>query len=73
MPAFRDIFVAVTIISAAVSFGIRVYAPQYVLSDSFSKSVFFIALINFSVYGLWTLFVYPFFFSPLRDLPGPKV
>lgn len=47
--------------------------PQYLTVPRFSRTVVRFLLVDFGLYWTWITFIYPFFFSPLRNLPGPTV
>ncbi|KAF2499486.1 putative P450 monooxygenase [Lophium mytilinum] len=50
-----------------------VFVFPHALPQATLKSLFFIlSVTNFGFYAVWRVFIYPFFFSPLRHLPGPK-
>ncbi|APA05448.1 hypothetical protein sscle_01g002180 [Sclerotinia sclerotiorum 1980 UF-70] len=45
--------------------------PQYLTVDRVSRSTIRFLLLDISLFSFWRMFIYPFFFSPLRHLPGP--
>jgi len=45
--------------------------PQYLTTDRFSRSVVRFLLVDFAVFLVWRVLIWPFFFNPLRHLPGP--
>ncbi|KAF7872642.1 hypothetical protein EAF04_003559 [Stromatinia cepivora] len=45
--------------------------PQYLTVDRVSRSAIRFLLLDISLFSFWRMFIYPFFFSPLRHLPGP--
>ncbi|TGO42534.1 hypothetical protein BHYA_0007g00330 [Botrytis hyacinthi] len=45
--------------------------PQYFIVDQISRSAIRFLLVDVSLFSFWRMFIYPFFFSPLRHLPGP--
>lgn len=47
--------------------------PQYLTVDRVSRSAIRFLLLDVSLFLFWRMFIYPFFFSPLRHLPGPVV
>ncbi|KAM3075738.1 hypothetical protein ACMFMG_007867 [Clarireedia jacksonii] len=46
--------------------------PQYLTVDRVSRTVLRFLIVDVSLFYFWRMFLYPFFFSPLRNLPGPK-
>lgn len=40
---------------------------------SFPKAAFGLLLVQYALVKYYRIFLYPFYFSPLRHLPGPKV
>jgi len=48
-------------------------APQGFHSFTFTRAFICMTIINLSIWLLYILAIYPNFFSPLRDLPSPKV
>ena len=73
MAMLRDVLVALAVASAGEMLAVHLVAPQYQLAGNFSRSILRLFLLNVSLYSVWKMFIYPFFFSPLRELPGPKV
>ena len=69
----RDALVALSLVSAAEALVISIVAPQYMLANNFTRSIGRLVILNILVYAFYSQFIYPFFVSPLRDLPGPKV
>lgn len=47
--------------------------PEYLVLERLSRTVIRFMVVNFSLLMIWRIFIYPFFFNPLRHLPGPKV
>jgi len=61
------------ILTAIESVAVLQYLSRY-LTDTPLKYVFGSAVaVNLVSYGFYTLYIYPYFVSPLRHLPGPKV
>ena len=73
MARTRDMVVALSLVSAAEALLVYLVAPQYMLANNFSRSILRLVILNVVLYLLYGHFIYPFFFSPLRDLPKPKV
>ena len=73
MAKFRDILVALALASAVEALLVYVVAPQYMLANRLSRSTSRLLLLNTAAYLFFRQLIYPFFFSPLRDLPEPKV
>jgi hypothetical protein len=46
---------------------------QYALFSSFTTTFLSVAFVLLSALSAWRVFLWPFFFSPLRHLPEPKV
>lgn len=61
-------------LACTVSAAVLVYTfPQYLTVDRVSRSAVRFLFIDISLFSFWRMFIYPFFFSPLRNLPGPVV
>ncbi|KAF2810260.1 cytochrome P450 [Mytilinidion resinicola] len=61
-----------SLVSAAESI-LLLFVFPHALPEATLKSLFLIfALLNFGVFAVWRVFIYPFFVNPLRHLPGPK-
>jgi hypothetical protein len=73
MSRTRDAIVALGLVSAGEALVVYLVAPQYMLSNNFSRSILRLVILNVVAYAFYSHFIYPFFFSPLRDLPRPKV
>lgn len=69
----RDALVAIASASAAEALVVYLVAPEYMLANNFSRSILRLAILNIILFGVYRQFIYPFFLSPLRDLPKPKV
>ena len=50
-----------------------VYAVPQALPERFSRAVIRFLEYDIGLAVFFTVFIYPFFFSPLRHLPGPTV
>jgi len=61
-----------TIASAAEAFILILVIPQYLPHNPFVWTFIRALAVNIGFYVLYTVFVYPFFLSPLRHLPKPK-
>ncbi|OCL03967.1 cytochrome P450 [Glonium stellatum] len=48
------------------------FQSQYVHSDSISRSFFSLLALQYLAIKAYNIFIYPFYRSPLRHLPGPK-
>ena len=73
MAKLRDVFVLLTVAAVLEATAINFVAPELQLAHRFSRSILRFFLLNVSVYGIWIVLIYPFFFSSLRKLPGPSV
>ena len=73
MAKLRDVLVLLSVAAALEATATNLIAPQFLLADRFSRSILRFFLLNLALYGIWRIWVYPFCFSPLRKLPGPKV
>lgn len=55
-----------------VATAVLVYSfPRYLTLDRFSRSVLRFLIVDAILLFIWRVFIYPFFFNPLRNLPGP--
>jgi hypothetical protein len=45
--------------------------PEYLVPDRFSRRVLRFLIVDSSIFIIWRCFIYPFFFNPLRNIPGP--
>ncbi|PQE27467.1 cytochrome P450 protein [Rutstroemia sp. NJR-2017a BVV2] len=59
------------IASTALAAALVYTFPQYLTTDRVSRTVLRFLVVDVSLFWLWRMFIYPFFFSPLRNLPGP--
>jgi hypothetical protein len=62
-------WIASTALTAALVYTL----PQYLTVDRVSRTVLRFLIVDVSLFWFWRMFIYPFFFSPLRNLPGPTV
>lgn len=60
---------AVELVAADV-FKLQQLSPQLAPSQKLTVAVF---LVQYLAVKFYRIFLYPYFFSPLRHLPGPKV
>ncbi|KAL9092124.1 MAG: hypothetical protein Q9165_004557 [Trypethelium subeluteriae] len=61
------------ILLAALESVVGTYAvPQYLPPNPFNWLFIRLAIIQVSLWAIWAVFIYPFFFSPFLDLPHPK-
>lgn len=49
------------------------FAPGYSLGRSYTWTAVALFLLQWLVYGIYSVILYPRFFSPLRHLPSPPV
>jgi hypothetical protein len=61
------------IASTALAAALVYTFPQYLTTDRVSRTVLRFLVVDVSLFWFWRMFIYPFFFSPLRNLPGPTV
>lgn len=61
-----------TLTSAAEAFLLTLAIPQYLPHNPFVWTFIRAVAVNVVFYALYTVFIYPFFLSPLRHLPKPK-
>ena len=59
--------------SFLLSFALYRYFPAFSLKDSFISTFFAVHGAVLVLWYVWSSYVYPTFFSPLRNLPQPKV
>lgn len=57
----------------AEAFAITILLPQHLPHNPFVWTLLRTLALNFALYGTYELVLYPYFLSPLRHLPGPKV
>lgn len=62
------VFVVSTVVTAGV-----IYAKPDLLPERFSRKIVRFVIFDVVLALFYTLFIYPFFFNPLRHIPGPKV
>lgn len=74
--AAQDLFSLPSIMLLTAAESILAYKSplvQFIESKSLLSTALVIFTINFLVYAILWVVAYPYFFSPLRSLPGPKV
>jgi hypothetical protein len=64
---------ALALAAAAEAFAITVFLPQYLPHNPFVWTLIRTTAANFGLFFFYHVFLYPFFLSPLRHLPSPKV
>ncbi|EPE32078.1 Cytochrome P450 [Glarea lozoyensis ATCC 20868] len=71
---FHDIplLYLITVPAAGLSAVNILFFPDILPGTPVSKLFIGISLLNSVVYMIWSLYIYPIFFSPLRFLPQPK-
>lgn len=69
MAATRFYVLLLTIVESVLAF----YSfPHIFPRENLSGAFLIFSAINGLMYGIWSCFIYPFFFSPLRHLPTPR-
>lgn len=63
------LLIATTLESAVAVVLLREYVADYTLISVFVR----LLAANIALAAIYKVFIYPFFVSPLRHLPGPKV
>ncbi|KAF2402949.1 putative P450 monooxygenase [Trichodelitschia bisporula] len=58
--------------AAAEAFALTLLIPEHLPPHPFVWTLIRTSALNVGLYTLWTVFIYPFFVSPLRHLPQPK-
>jgi len=58
-----------TVTEAILSF---TYLPQLSPDSTLSGIFFLFASVNWGLWAIWKTLIYPFFYSPFRNLPKPK-
>lgn len=53
--------------------GLAAYQAPQMLPERFSRAVIRFLVYDIALALFFTVFIYPFFFDPLRKLPGPRV
>jgi hypothetical protein len=48
-------------------------SPELLGPDRLSRAVLRFIIIDLALFLIWRVLIYPFFFNPLRTLPGPTV
>ena len=69
---FRDVSVAIILLSVVEAYIVIHFAPQFRPTGGLGRLGSRLFAINVALFGVWRIFVYPFFFSPLRHIPGPR-
>lgn len=64
---------ALALASAVESVLLGRYAPAYRITDSSFLRILALFWIHMTLWYTWSMLIYPNFFSPLRNLPHPKV
>lgn len=72
-PTYPDVLVLLSVTAVLEATAVNVLAPELQLANRFSRSLLRYFLLNVALFGIWRLWIYPFFFSSLRKLPDPKV
>ncbi|KAF2017471.1 cytochrome P450 [Aaosphaeria arxii CBS 175.79] len=57
-----------SLLEALLSFRL---APDILPVKTFTRALLTFSLVNYSIYFIYRVFIYPFFLSPLRHLPSP--
>jgi hypothetical protein len=70
---FRTAALVVLLAAAGQSYLLKVLAPEVILDERASVTIFYLFVPNFLAYLCFRWFVYPRVLSPYRYLPGPKV
>lgn len=68
----RDAAVYVIVLSVLEGYGIIQVAPWLRPTGGLGRLGFRLFLANIGLLAIWQIFIYPFFFSPLRSIVGPK-
>lgn len=61
------------LLAAAQTTLVLVAFPQYLPENPFAWTFIRLLGLNFGLWLVWRVFIYPFYLSPLRHLPMPKV
>lgn len=72
MAKLRDVLVYIILVAVVEGYAIIHFAPQLRPTGGLGRLGFRLFLVNSGLLVIWRWFIYPFFFSPLRNLPGPK-
>lgn len=72
MPRLRDSLVIASLLAGVEAYLILVFAPQLRPTGGLGRLGFRVFLVNMTLLFTWRCLIYPFFFSPLRHIPGPK-
>ena len=59
--------------AAGEAFVLTLLVPQYLPHNPLLWTLLRTLPANFLIFAIWQIAIYPFFFSPLRHLPHPKV
>ena len=73
MAKLRDTIVVLGLAAVFETIIINYVAPDLMLAKRFSRSILRLFLLNVSLYLGYYIWIFPFFVSGLRHLPGPKV
>ena len=68
----RDFAAYAVLLSALEAYLLIQVAPQLRPTGGVGRLGFRIFLLNVTLYTIWSVLIYPFCFSPLRHIPGPK-
>lgn len=68
----RDVVMCLVLLSAAESYALITFAPQYRPLGGLGRLVERFGLLNVALYTIYAVFIYPTFLSPLRKVPGPS-
>lgn len=63
----------VLIAASAEAYVMKAATPDYILHHRISRAILYLYLPNFILFFGYKCFIYPFFYSPFRNLPQPKV
>ncbi|EON65612.1 hypothetical protein W97_04850 [Coniosporium apollinis CBS 100218] len=62
----------VVLLAAAQTVLVLVVFPQFLPENPFAWTFIRFISLNFGLWTIWRVFIYPFYLSPLRHLPMPK-
>jgi len=72
MTRLRDSIVVASIAAGVEAYLILIFAPQLRPTGGLGRLGFRVFLVNMALLFTWRWFIYPFFFSNLRHIPGPR-
>lgn len=72
MAKFRDQFVVALLFSTVEAYALLHFAPQYKPTGGLGRLAEWFAIANVALLLFYRWYIYPFYVSPLRDLPGPS-